>query len=88
MKQESATSELWKYANDTLEYLNTREKLWKKQTKVSKDRVIDFSPDNLAQFYEEDQITLRKNPSLKVEDTEEKELSNNDLKSENVELIT
>ena len=64
-------SDLSKFADETLEYLKTREKLWKKQAKRSRNRIIDFSPDNLAQFYEEDKITLRKNQT--EEDTEEKD---------------
>jgi hypothetical protein len=64
-------SDLSKFADETLDYLKTREKLWKKQAKRSRNRIIDFSPDNLAQFYEEDKITLRKNQT--EEDTEEKD---------------
>ena len=63
-------SDLSKFADETLDYLKTREKLWKKQAERSRNRIIDFSPDNLAQFYEEDKITLRKNQT--EEDTEEK----------------
>ena len=64
-------SDLSKFADETLDYLKTREKLWKKQAERSRNRIIDFSPDNLAQFYEEDKITLRKNKT--EEDTEEKD---------------
>ena len=64
-------SDLSKFADETLDYLKTREKLWKKQAERSGNRIIDFSPDNLAQFYEEDKITLRKNKT--EEDTEEKD---------------
>ena len=64
-------SDLSKFADETLDYLKTREKLWKKQAERSRNRIIDFSPDNLAQFYEEDKITLRKNQT--EEDTEEKD---------------
>ena len=64
-------SDLSKFADETLDYLKTREKLWKKQAERSGNRIIDFSPDNLAQFYEEDKITLRKNQT--EEDTEEKD---------------
>ena len=64
-------SDLSKFADETLDYLKTREKLWKKQAKRSRNRIIDFSPDNLAQFYEEDKITLRKNQT--EEDSVEKD---------------
>ena len=67
----NTSSELSKFADETLDYLKTREKLWKKQAERSRNRIIDFSPDNLAQFYEEDKMTLRKNQT--EEDTEEKD---------------
>ena len=46
LKKEDTPSELVRFADETLEYLKTREKLWKKQTHSSRNRVVDFSPEN------------------------------------------
>ena len=59
LKKEDTPSELVRFTDETLEYLKTREKLWKKQTHSSRNRVVDFSPENLAQFYEEDLTTVK-----------------------------
>ena len=45
------------YTGETLEYLKSRENLWKNQTEktgFNSDHIIDFSPENLARFYAQD----------------------------------
>ena len=54
LKQENTTSEVEQFSEETLEYLKSREKLWKNQTEkcgFSRDHIIDFSPENVARFY-------------------------------------
>ena len=59
LKNEGTPTELFKFADETLDYLKTREVLWKKASKPSKNRIVDFSPENLAQFYKEDLTTVK-----------------------------
>ena len=48
------TSNVEKFTGETLDYLESRETLWNSQadTTASKNHIVDFSPENLAKFYE------------------------------------
>ena len=57
LRDENTKSEVEQYTGETLEYLKSRENLWKNQTEktgFNSDHIIDFSPENLARFYAQD----------------------------------
>ena len=56
LRDENTKSEVEQYTGETLEYLKSRENLWKNQTEKTgfSDHIIDFSPENLARFYAQD----------------------------------
>ena len=53
LSKEKKTSKVEKFTGETLEYLESRETLWKSQSDVtaSKNHIVDFSPENLEKFY-------------------------------------
>lgn len=59
----SGFSDVEKFTDDTLEYLKSRGPLWASQQsdKVKKEIIVDFSPENLSQFYQdENHLQLKK----------------------------
>ena len=53
LSKEKKTSQVEKFTGETLEYLQSRETLWKSQSdaNVTKNHIVDFSPENLEKFY-------------------------------------
>ena len=53
LSKEKKTSQVEKFTGETLEYLQSSETLWKSQSdaNVTKNHIVDFSPENLEKFY-------------------------------------
>ena len=55
LRIENTPTEVESFADETLEYLKSRETLWSRQHQENrkKPKIVDFSPENIAKFYEE-----------------------------------
>ena len=53
LSKEKKTSQVEKFAGETLEYLESRETLWKSQSDATttKNHIVDFSRENLEKLY-------------------------------------